>query len=102
LIFISIISDVEHFFIGGFNPWIGKIPWKRKWQPTPVFLPGKLQGQRNLVGYSPWDGKELDRTEHHNDEIELNHCAVHLKLTQHCKSTILQLLKIEKNTVIIT
>ena len=54
------------------------------------------------MGYSPWDGKELDRTEHHNDEIELNHCAVHLKLTQHCKSTILQLLKIEKNTVIIT
>ena len=37
-----------------FNPWVGKIPWKRKWQPTPVFLPGKSHGQRGLAGYSPW------------------------------------------------
>ena len=36
-----------------FNPWVGKIPWGRKWQPTPVFLPGKINGQRCLVGYSP-------------------------------------------------
>ena len=38
----------------GFNPWVGKIPWRRKWQPTPVFLPGEFHGQRSLVGYSPW------------------------------------------------
>ena len=38
----------------GFNPWIGRIPWRRKWQPTPVFLPGKSHGQRSLAGYSPW------------------------------------------------
>ena len=37
-----------------FNPWAGKIPWRRKWQPTPVLLPGKSHGQRTLVGYSPW------------------------------------------------
>ena len=37
-----------------FNPWVRKIPWKRKWKPTPVFLPGKPQGQRSLVGSSPW------------------------------------------------
>ena len=37
----------------GFDPWVGKIPWRRKWQPTPVFLPGKSHGQRSLVGYSP-------------------------------------------------
>ena len=36
-----------------FNPWVGKIPWSRKWQPTPVFLPGKSHGQRSLAGYSP-------------------------------------------------
>ena len=36
-----------------FNPWIGKIPWRRAWQPTPVFLPGKSHGQRSLEGYSP-------------------------------------------------
>ena len=35
----------------GFDPWVGKIPWRRKWQPTPVFLPGESRGQRRLVGY---------------------------------------------------
>ena len=38
----------------GFDPWVGKIPWRRKQQPTPVLLPGKSHGQRSLVGYSPW------------------------------------------------
>ena len=40
-----------------------KIPWRREWQPTPVFLPGKSHGQKSLVGYSSWGCKELDRTE---------------------------------------
>ena len=39
------------------------MPWRRKWQPTPVFLPGEFYGQRSLVGYSPWGCKELDMTE---------------------------------------
>ena len=47
----------------GFNPWIGKLPWRRKWQPTPVFLPGKSHGQRILAGYSPWGRKEPDTAE---------------------------------------
>ena len=46
----------------GFDPQFGKIPWKRKWQPTPVFLPGKSHGQRSLVGYSHGVAKELDVT----------------------------------------
>ena len=46
-----------------FDPWVGNIPWRRKWQPTPVFLPGEFNGQRSLVGYSPWDSKESDTTE---------------------------------------
>ena len=46
-----------------FYPWIGKIPWKRKSQPTPVLLPGKFHGWRSLVSYSPWGCKELDMTE---------------------------------------
>ena len=46
-----------------FDPWVGKIPWRRAWQPTPVFLPGESHGQRSLVGYSPWCCKVLDRTE---------------------------------------
>ena len=47
----------------GFNPWVGKIPWRTKWQPTPVFLPGASHGQRSLVGYSPGGCKESDPTE---------------------------------------
>ena len=46
----------------GFNCWLGKIPWRRKWQPTPVFLPGESHGQKNLVGCSPWGRKESDTT----------------------------------------
>ena len=46
-----------------FDPWIGKIPWRRKWQPTPVFLPGESHGQRSLMGYSPRGRKESDTTE---------------------------------------
>ena len=46
----------------GFSPWVGKIFWRRKWQLTPVFLPGKCHGQRSLVGYSPCSHKKLDTT----------------------------------------
>ena len=42
-----------------FNPWVGKMPWRRKWQPTPVFLPGKSHGQRSLAGYNPWGHKRV-------------------------------------------
>ena len=47
-----------------FSPWVRKIPWDRKWQPTPVFLHGKFHGQRSLVGYSPWDHKESGLSMH--------------------------------------
>ena len=47
----------------GFDSWVGKIPWRGKWQPTPVFLPGECYGQNSLVGYSPWGHQELDRSE---------------------------------------
>ena len=46
-----------------FSPWVRKIPWRRPWQPTPVFLLGEFHGQRNLVGCSPWGHKKLDMTE---------------------------------------
>ena len=45
-----------------FNPCVGKIPWRRKWQPTPVFMPGESHGQRSLVGYGPQGLKEMDMT----------------------------------------
>ena len=46
-----------------FDPWVGKIPWRREWLPTPVFLTGESHGQRSLVGYSQWGHKESDSTE---------------------------------------
>ena len=46
----------------GLIPGVRKIPWRRAWQPTPVFSPGEFHGQRSLVGYSPWGCKESDMT----------------------------------------
>ena len=48
----------------GLDPWVGKMPWRRKWQLTPVFLLGEFNGHRSLAGYSPWGCKELGLTEH--------------------------------------
>ena len=54
-------SQVAQGRIHGFDPWVGKIPWRRKWQATPVFLPGESHGQRSLVGYIPWSLKRVRR-----------------------------------------
>ena len=48
----------------GFDPWVRKFPWRRKWQPTPLFLPGKFHGQRGLEVYKPHGHKESDATVH--------------------------------------
>ena len=47
----------------GFDPWVGKIPWRKEWQPTPIFLPGEFHRQRSLGRYSLWGHKESDITE---------------------------------------
>ena len=47
----------------GFDLWVGKIPWRREWLPTPGFLPEEFHGQRRLAGYSPWGRRESDTTE---------------------------------------
>ena len=57
----------------GFDPWVRKIPWKRAWQPTPVFLSKKFHGQRSLEGYSPWICKESDMTEQPNMHAGIYH-----------------------------
>ena len=60
----------------GFDPWLRKIPWRRKWQPIPVFLPGESHGQRSLVDYSPWGWKESDLTEHSRTKTQSrNKCS---------------------------
>ena len=48
---------------GGFSPWVGKIPWRRAWKTTPVFLPGESHGQRNPTGYGPQARRELNTAE---------------------------------------
>ena len=53
-----------------FNPWVRKIPWRRKWQPAPVFLPGQCHEQRSLAGYSAWGGQALDSAEHAHTQLE--------------------------------
>ena len=61
------VAQTERVFLQcrrpGIDPWVGKIPWRREWQPTLVFLPGEFHGQRSLMGYSPWSHKELNTTE---------------------------------------
>ena len=59
----QIVKNLPAVWETGFGPWIGKIPWRREWLPTPVFLPRDSHGQRSLAGYSPWGCKELDTTE---------------------------------------
>ena len=56
-----------------FNPRVGKIPWRRTWQPTPVFLLGESHGQRILVGYSPWGFTESDTTEQLSMHVHTHH-----------------------------
>ena len=54
------------------NPWVGKILWRRTWQPTPVFFPGKSHGERSLVGCSPQSHRELDITEQLSNPIQID------------------------------
>jgi len=55
------LPSVQETWVRLFDSWVGKIPWRRKWQPTPVFLPGESHGQRSLAGYSPWGRKSQTR-----------------------------------------
>ena len=57
------IKNCLWYWRPGFNPWVWKMPWRREWQPTPVFLPGEFHGHRSLVGCHPWGCKESDTTE---------------------------------------
>ncbi|KAB0347365.1 hypothetical protein FD754_012222 [Muntiacus muntjak] len=68
---LKLLNSAEGTTVHGFDSWVGKIPWRRAWQPTPVFLPGESHGQRSLEGCSPWGLKELDTTE--------NECYLPLK-----------------------
>ena len=64
-----------------FSPWVRKIPWRREWQPTPVFLPGEFHGQGSLVGYSPRGHKESDTTEQAHNACHLAGCKMTLAVS---------------------
>ena len=73
----------------GFDPRVGRIPWRRKWQPPPVFVPGKPHGQTSLVGYGPWGHKGSDTTACSRASPPINGPALppdHLVLFQNCKN----------------
>ena len=55
------------------DPWVRKIPWRGKWQPTPIFLPGKSHGQRSLAGYSPWGCKRAGHDLETNTQTHTSH-----------------------------
>ena len=65
-----------------FNPWVRKIPWRREWQPIPIFLPGESHGQRRLVGYSPWGHQESNTPEATNAHINF-HISLSIDLRAH-------------------
>ena len=81
----------------GFNPWVCKIPWRRKQQSTPVFLPGKFHGQRNLVGCSPWGHKEQDMTGQLNTHTH-THTHTSYNTTYVCNSKIFRNSQVCANT----
>jgi len=63
LVVKNVPANAGHIKRHWFHPWVGKIPWRKVWQLTPVFLPGELLGQRSLAGCSPWGCKDSDTTE---------------------------------------
>ena len=83
----------------GFDPWVRKIPWRRIWKLTPLFLPGESHGQKSLVSYSPLGCKELcttETTEHSTSDIRISsepsttspytYVCVHAKALQLCST----------------
>ena len=61
-----------------FDPWVGRTPWRKKWQPAPGFLPGKSHGQSSLVGYSPWGFEDLDPTEQTHTHTYIHSLSIYL------------------------
>ena len=59
----QLVKSLPEMWETGFDPWVGKMPWRRQWHPTPIFVPGESHGQRSLAGFRSWSHKELDMTE---------------------------------------
>ena len=66
-----------------FDSWVGKIPWRRAWPPSLVFLPGESHGQKSLAGYCPWNHKESDMTEATEHTCTHTHTHMHTHTDTH-------------------
>ena len=83
----------------GFDPWVRKIPWRRKWQPTPVLLPGKSHGQRSLVDYSSWISKSWTRL---SDFTFFHFHGPNIGAAQYIRQTLTDIKgEIDRNTIIV-
>ena len=78
----------RRFRRGRFNPWVKKISWSRKWQPTPVFLPTKVWGRRSLVGYGPWGCKESDTAEYTGNKELMGSKAIEAEKIVHLRNCV--------------
>ena len=76
----------------GFNPWAGNVPWRSKWQSTPVFLPGKSHGHRSLACCSPWGCKELDTSEQLNNKNMMKLITEEYRENQLYRNTVIKML----------
>ena len=83
------ICQCKRHWRHGFDSWVGKIPWRRKWQPTLVFWPEKSHGQRSLEGYSPWACKESDMTEHGHSTSSTAISRIYKQVSKHKTSNCL-------------
>ena len=79
----------------GFNPWVGEIPWRKKWQPTPVFLPGKSHGWRSLAGYSPKGHHKSDATESTHTHTQLHFFSGYQAVSAKIQLDLLKYLQIQ-------
>ena len=79
-------------FLGGFDSWVGKIPWRSKWPPTPVFLPEKFHGRWSLACHSPWDCKDSDIAHTHifSSQQQLMKFCFSFLITLHSELTAFQ------------
>jgi len=95
------ILKFKYYFSIQNNPLVRvrKIPWRRKWQPTPVFLPGKSHGERSLVGYSEWGPKEADMTGQPNLKKKKKERKYRIRLRDNSDCVLRQVTAVMSNSV---
>ena len=76
---VNNLPAMQEAQVQALGTWVGKIPWRMEWQPTPVFLPGEFHRQRSLAGYIPWNRKQSDTTEQLSLSLSEESGTIYLK-----------------------